>query len=252
MADNVIIQTTTDVVAVSGGNETQTVAVTGNTTVEVLTVGIQGPQGASYTLPTATNGTLGGVIVGGNLTITGNGVLSSTAGMTEIANVTYGVSQIPNILGNNNVRYVAGMRANRTTAGFGNNTILTESYSGLAYSLTTGTAVGHVAGYTDTYSDPAQPFRKQQFEVKAATMAYLATNQANATVFYGGFSVQSSGGASLFFYNYIDDISTQMQVDDAGVTIYTNGKATVNSDEILTYLVAKSLFAPLTFKQPGS
>jgi len=252
MPDTVTIQTTTDIVTIAGGNETQSVLVTGNTTVEVLTVGVQGPQGASYTLPIATNGTLGGVIVGGNLTINENGVLSSTAGMTQIANVTYGVSQIPNILGGNNARYVAGMRANMTTVTTGNQTVFKESYSGLAYNSATGVAVGHIAGFTDTYSDPNQLLKKQQFEVRASTLSYIAQNQANQEVFYAGFSVQSAGGARLFFRNSIDDISTDMQVDEAGVTIYTNGIVTVNGDEVLTLNVAKSLFAPLTFKQPGS
>jgi len=249
MPDTVTIQTTTDVVTIAGGNETQSVVVTGNTTVEVLTVGVQGPQGASYTLPIATNGTLGGVIVGGNLTISGNGVLSSTAGMPEIASVTYGVSQIPNILGGNNTRHVAGMRANTTTVGIGNYTILKESYSGLAYNSTTGVAVGHIAGFTDTYNDPSYLLRKQQFEVRASTLSYLALNQANQVAFSAGFSVQASGGAKLFFVNNIDDISTDMQVDSEGVTIFTNGIVTVNGDEVLTLLVANSLFAPLTFKE---
>lgn len=249
MPDTVTIQTTTDVVTIAGGNETQSILVTGNTTVEVLTVGVQGPQGASYTLPIATNGTLGGVIVGSNLTINGNGVLSSTAGMTEIANVTYGVSQIPNILGGNNARYVAGMRANTTTAAIGNQTVFKESYSGLAYNSATGVAVGHIAGFTDTHSDPNQLLKKQQFEVRASTLSYIALNQANQVAFSAGFSVQASGGAKLFFLNNIDDISTDMQVDSEGVTIFTNGIVTVNGDEVLTLEVANLLFAPLTFKE---
>ena len=90
MPDTVTIQTTTDVVTIAGGNETQSVAITGNTTVEVLTVGVQGPQGASYTLPIATNGTLGGVIVGGNLTINGNGVLSALSAPYTLPMATNG------------------------------------------------------------------------------------------------------------------------------------------------------------------
>jgi len=169
--------------------------------------------------------------------------------MTEIANVTYGISQIPNILGGNNTRHVAGMRANTTTVGIGNYTILKESYSGLAYNSTTGVAVGHIAGFTDTYNDPSYLLRKQQFEVRASTLSYLALNQANQVAFSAGFSVQASGGAKLFFVNNIDDISTDMQVDSEGVTIFTNGIVTVNGDEVLTLLVANSLFAPLTFKE---
>jgi len=48
---------------------------------------------ASYSLPTATNATLGGVIVGDNLTVTANGVLSAQAGgVTAFNNRTGNVS----------------------------------------------------------------------------------------------------------------------------------------------------------------
>ena len=204
--------------------------------------------GTSYVLLPATNATLGGVIVGANLTVNANGVLAAVGGMTQIANVTYGVSQIPNLLGNNNARYVAGLRANTTTATFGNNTVVKESYSGLAYSPTTNVSLGHIAGFTDTYSDPNLPLKKQQFEVRASTLSYLALDQANAIAFSAGFSVQSFGGAQLFFQNNIDGVSTQMQVDGSGVTMYTDGVVTVNGDEVVTLEVAKTLFAPLTFK----
>ena len=222
-------------------------------TTTVLSVGQQGPAGpqganANYTLPAATNATLGGVKVGANLTVDANGVLAAVGGMTQIANVTYGVSQIPNILGNNNARYVAGLKANTTTTTFGNNTVVKESYSGLAYNPTTNVSVGHIAGFTDTYSDPNALLKKQQFEVRASTLSYFALDQANAIAFSSGFSVQSSGGAKLYFQNFLDDISTEMQVDDAGVTIFTNGIVTVNGDEVVTLEVARSLFAPLTFK----
>lgn len=206
--------------------------------------------GTSYVLLPATNATLGGVKVGANLTIDANGVLAAVGGMTQIANVTYGVSQIPNILSNNNARYVAGLKANSTTATFGNNTVVKESYSGLAYSPTTNVSLGHIAGFTDTYSDPNLLLKKQQFEVRASTLSYLALNQANALVFSAGFSVQASGGARLYFQSVLDDTSTDMQVDSAGVTILTNGIVTVNGDEVLTLEVAKLLFAPLTFKPP--
>ena len=171
--------------------------------------------------------------------------------MTQISNVTYGVSQIPNSLGNNNARYVAGLKANTTTATGGNNTVVKESYSGLAYNPTTSGALGHIAGFTDTYSDPNAFLKKQQFEVRASTLSYLATDQANAIVFSAGFSVQASGGAKLYFQNVLDDISTDMQVDADGVTIFTNGIVTVNGDEVVTLEVAKTLFAPLTFKEGG-
>ena len=42
--------------------------------------GPQGPAGGGYTLPAATTTTLGGIIVGSNLTVTANGTLSATGG----------------------------------------------------------------------------------------------------------------------------------------------------------------------------
>ena len=57
-----------------------TVIITGEKTVTVVTVGVQGPAGISGSSIPATNTTLGGIIVGDNLTITGNGVLSAQPG----------------------------------------------------------------------------------------------------------------------------------------------------------------------------
>ena len=204
--------------------------------------------GTSYVLLPATNATLGGVKVGANLTVDANGVLAAVGGMTQIANVTYGVSQIPNLLGNNNARYVAGLRANRTTATANNNTILLESYSGLLYNPTTIAVSVPLAGYTQTYSDPASPYGKEQYEIFGATLRYLSTDQSGNYVFNAGFNVAPFGGAKLFFTDFIADVSTEMQVDSTGVTIFTNGIVTVNGDEVVTLEVAKTLFAPLTFK----
>jgi hypothetical protein len=244
----VVTETRVDVVTVTGSGTTDTIQVIGDKQIEVLTMGVQGPQGPGSVLSPATTTTLGGVIVGDNLSINANGLLSAQNGMIEISNVTYGVSQIPNILGGNNARYVAGMKANTTTATIGNQTVFKESYSGLAYNSITGVAVGHISGFTDTYSDPIQLFKKEQYEVRASTLSYSALDQANQVALSAGFSVAASGGAKLFFRNNIDDISTDMQVDAEGVTIFTNGVVTVNGDEVVTLEVAKTLFAPLTFK----
>jgi hypothetical protein len=68
-------------------------------TVSVAEKGATGPAGPSsnYTLPTATNATLGGIIVGDNLSITGNGVLSAQpGGVTAFNNRTGNVSLTSN------------------------------------------------------------------------------------------------------------------------------------------------------------
>ena len=70
-----------------------TVIITGEKTVTVVTVGVQGPAGVSGSSVPATNTTLGGIIVGDNLTITGNGVLSAQpGGVTAFNNRTGNVS----------------------------------------------------------------------------------------------------------------------------------------------------------------
>ena len=67
-------------------------------TVNVAEKGATGPAGPSsnYTLPPANNTTLGGIIVGDNLSITGNGVLSAQPG---------GVTAFNNRTGNVNLTY---------------------------------------------------------------------------------------------------------------------------------------------------
>jgi len=65
----------------------------------VITVGEQGPAGAAYQLPAATANTLGGIIVGSNLSITNNGVLSANippGGVTAFNNRTGNVTLTAN------------------------------------------------------------------------------------------------------------------------------------------------------------
>ena len=69
-----------------------TVIITGEKTVTVVTVGVQGPAGISGSSVPATTSTLGGIIVGDNLSITGNGVLSAPGGVTAFNNRTGAVS----------------------------------------------------------------------------------------------------------------------------------------------------------------
>ena len=73
--------------------EKDTVVVTGENTFTVVTVGVQGPAGISGSSVPATTSTIGGIIVGDNLAITGNGVLSAQpGGVTAFNNRTGNVS----------------------------------------------------------------------------------------------------------------------------------------------------------------
>ena len=81
MSDIVVVtETRVDVVTVTGSGKTDTVHVTGDAKVEILTVGVQGPPGLDGLSSPATTTTLGGVIVGDNLSINANGLLSAQAG----------------------------------------------------------------------------------------------------------------------------------------------------------------------------
>lgn len=86
-----------------------TVIITGEKTVTVVTVGVQGPAGISGSSIPATNTTLGAIIVGANLTITGNGVLSvANTFQPKLANTTYGLTDTNIALNSDASYYIRG------------------------------------------------------------------------------------------------------------------------------------------------
>jgi hypothetical protein len=96
-----------------------TVIITGEKTITVVTVGVQGPAGISGASVPATNATLGGIIVGDNLSITGNGVLSAQpGGVTTFNNRTGNVSLTANdVTTLVDANYIQVWRDTQTTAG---------------------------------------------------------------------------------------------------------------------------------------
>jgi hypothetical protein len=96
-----------------------TVIITGEKTITVVTVGVQGPAGISGASVPATNATLGGIIVGDNLTITGNGVLSAQpGGVTAFNNRTGNVSLTANdVTTLVDANYIQVWKDTQTTAG---------------------------------------------------------------------------------------------------------------------------------------
>jgi len=96
-----------------------TVIITGEKTVTVVTVGVQGPAGISGASVPATNATLGGIIVGDNLSITGNGVLSAQpGGVTAFNNRTGNVSLTANdVTTLVDANYIQVWKDTQTTAG---------------------------------------------------------------------------------------------------------------------------------------
>ena len=112
-----------------------TVIITGEKTVTVVTVGGQGPAGISGSSVPATNTTLGGIIVGDNLSITGNGVLSvADTFQPKTSCVTYGLTDTllpsgPNtfyVSGEHVVQSgknsYTGLRGRKTSSGYQNAT----------------------------------------------------------------------------------------------------------------------------------
>jgi hypothetical protein len=77
-----------DIIQVKDGKNRVTISVA-----EKGATGPQGPQGQAANLVPATNTTIGGITVGANLTITGNGVLSvANTFQPKLANTTYGLT----------------------------------------------------------------------------------------------------------------------------------------------------------------
>jgi hypothetical protein len=96
-----------------------TVIITGEKTITVVTVGVQGPAGVSGSSVPATNTTIGGIIVGDNLSITGNGVLSAqpggvTAFNNRTGNVTLTANDVTTLVDAN---YIQVWKDTQTTAG---------------------------------------------------------------------------------------------------------------------------------------
>ncbi len=96
-----------------------TVIITGEKTVTVVTVGVQGPAGISGSSVPATNTTIGGIIVGDNLSITSNGVLSAQpGGVTAFNNRTGNVSLTANdVTTLVDANYIQVWKDTQTTAG---------------------------------------------------------------------------------------------------------------------------------------
>jgi hypothetical protein len=172
-----------------------TVIITGEKTVTVVTVGVQGPAGISGASIPATNATLGGIIVGNNLSITGNGVLSvADTFQPKLANTTYGLTDtgVPYAPGNSNY-YVNG---DYVTSG------LKKSYIGLRGErvLSTGAYLdpdqyamgsylynpnGTLQSATSVETDGStlsfQSSNTQQFSFIAAQPGFAFINASNAT-----------------------------------------------------------------------
>ena len=129
-----------------------TVIITGEKTVTVVTVGVQGPAGVSGSSIPATNATLGGIIVGDNLSITGNGVLSAqpggvTAFNNRTGNVSLTSSDVTTLVNANYLQVYKDTQANESgLTQFGLSSFIQSGSLGSGYSR--GLLTSNVSGTT--------------------------------------------------------------------------------------------------------
>ena len=192
-----------------------TVIITGEKTVTVVTVGVQGPAGVSGSSVPATTSTIGGIIVGDNLTITGNGVLSvANTFQPKLANTTYGLTDTGITYSPGYNYYVNG---EYITSGFN------RYYTGLRgqKELSTGTyldpdeytmgsylylANGALQSATSVQTDGStlsfQSLNTQEFSFIAAQPGFASINASNATsqsiLSLGGGIISGNAGNGYF------------------------------------------------------
>ena len=184
-----------------------TVIITGEKTVTVVTVGVQGPAGISGSSSPATNTTLGGIIVGDNLTITGNGVLSvANTFQPKLANTTYGLTDtgVPYSPGYSNYyvngdyvtsglkRYYIGLRGEKVLS---TGTYLDPDQYAIGSYLynANGTLNSATSVETDGFSLTFQSSNTQAFSFVAVQPGFAFINTSNAT----SQSVLSLGNGSI-------------------------------------------------------
>ncbi len=129
-----------------------TVIITGEKTVTVVTVGVQGPAGISGSSVPATNSTIGGIIVGDNLSITGNGVLSAqpggvTAFNNRTGNVTLLANDVTTLVNANYLQVYKDTQANESAlTQFGLSSFIQSGSLGSGYSR--GLLTSNLSGTT--------------------------------------------------------------------------------------------------------
>ena len=190
-----------------------TVIITGEKTVTVVTVGVQGPAGISGSSVPATNTTLGGIIVGDNLTITGNGVLSvANTFQPKLANTTYGLTDT-GIINNESEYYVNGEYVNKGLNKYylglrGQKYLSTGELYGELYAVgsyrynTNGTLINAASLEFDglnSYLISSDSNRFSLVNFSAGTVALITNNATESCNLYVGSGVVSGQAATSFF-----------------------------------------------------
>jgi len=196
--------------------EKDTVVVTGENTFTVVTVGVQGPAGISGSSVPATTSTIGGIIVGDNLSITSNGVLSvSNTFQPKTSCVTYGLTDtlLPNgpntfyVVGEHVVQsgknFYTGLRGRKTSAG--------------VYQNATTYGVG---GYT--VDSNGTPTALSTLETSASGLL-LSSSNLTASSLASTISVNSAGYVALTSSNGSSAGSCSLVLQDGVLKVIAGG-----------------------------
>jgi hypothetical protein len=268
MADIIVRQANTTSLTVQSSSNQVLVRQQPNNTVVVQTTG------NSYVLPPATANTLGGIIVGDNLTINANGLLSAQAGgvstfNNRTGNVTLTANDV-SAVGNAlyfplNANIVSG---NATIAGqidsfgSGNGTLNTRQIYGISKTNTlSGTEYQFAVGMN--YASPAQGsilmarafdpaanrgLSQSEIRIDYISALLVSTNkQPDGTLFSRSSFGAGWNGATLYY----EDLTTLTFMDVGSQGIYFFGIAQGSNNnppgarEMLTKGAADLLYAPL-------
>ena len=176
--------------------------------IQVITIGVQGPAGVSGSSVPATTTTLGGVIVGNNLTVLANGLLSANA--ATVTNLPFAnITGKPSTLGGYNITDAYPLSGN--PSGFLTVANLT-GYLLFSTANTTFSVLGHthafstltgipntLGGYniTDGLTAAAAASTYLSITTAASTYALQSTTIATGTGLTGGGSLAASRTLSL-------------------------------------------------------
>ena len=181
--------------------------------IEVVTIGIQGPPGVSGSSVPATTTTLGGVIVGANLTVLANGTLSATAANLTPYLTTANAASTYSVLGHTHAiadvtglqTALDGKQANGSYV-LTSDSRLTDARTPLAHNQAWSTITGTpttLAGYniTDSYPLTGNPTgfitasSLSPYALTSSLSVYLTTATAAST--YALQSTTISNGTGL-------------------------------------------------------
>ena len=190
--------------------------------------GDTGPQGPGSILAPATTTTLGGVIIGDNLSINANGLLSAQAvgNYFPLANgITSGVANVPTVVSQgvysspNTTRSIYGI-----SKSYAIGSAQYQQYSGVSnITGTTGTALVVGSRYYDPNSTASSAWRQNDLDVSGAINLRSTIRYANGTP-YRDMGFGTTFGGMLLYYT---DQFSQCSIGASTAGVFIQGKSTV-------------------------